>query len=133
MCYSIAALRDWLNTHMPFKPKPIQAKPIQVRIDDCQLQQLAQMIADTISQTITKELEPMSQAIDDLSAVVAANSDVVSSAITLISGLADEVAAAGTDPQALADLTTQLKASAQALADAVAANTPVDPAAPPAP
>jgi hypothetical protein len=68
--------------------------------------------------------------LDELQAQVASNTDVVQSAIVLISGLADELAAAATDPAAVQALAEQLRANNQVLADAVAANTVVSPAGP---
>lgn len=62
-----------------------------------------------------------------LTAQVATNTSVVSSALTLIQGLAAQLAAAGTDPAALAALQAQLATSDTALAAAVAANTPAAP------
>lgn len=59
---------------------------------------------------------------------VAANGDVVDSAITLLNGLYEQLQAAGTDPAAIAALADELKAQTDALAAAVAANTPVAPA-----
>lgn len=115
-------LCDWVNSRM---------KSLPVYIDDDQLHHLAALIGAAIA----KELDPMSQAIDDLADAVKANNDVVQSAVVLIQGLADEVAAAAGsgDPQAVADLTAQIRASAQALADAVSANTPSAPVDPNAP
>lgn len=73
-------------------------------------------------------------ALDDLAAQVSANTEVESSALTLIQGIAAQLAAAKTDPAKLAALQQQLQASATALAAAVAANTaPPAPAPAPAP
>ncbi len=80
--------------------------------------------------SILERLKHMSQQLDDLTAQVTANTDVVNSALTLIKGLAAALEAAGTDPAKLDALKASLKASDDALAAAVAANTP---AAPPAP
>jgi hypothetical protein len=55
---------------------------------------------------------------------VAENTQVETSAVTLIKGIADRLKAAGTDPVALQTLQDQLHASAAALAAAIAANTP---------
>ncbi len=74
----------------------------------------------------------MSKELDDLTAEVAADTAVESSAVTLIQGLADQIKAAGTDPVALKALTDSLTTSSTALAAAVAANTPVAPPPPPA-
>jgi translation initiation factor 1 (eIF-1/SUI1) len=83
-------------------------------------------ISTTLKRIERKEAE-MSQALDDLSAQVAANTTVEQSAITLIKGIAAQLAAAGSDPAKLAELKTTLNTSATALADAVAANTPAAP------
>jgi 1-deoxy-D-xylulose 5-phosphate reductoisomerase len=75
----------------------------------------------------TKDLE-MSAESDDLRAEVAAQRDVVNSAVTLLAGLHARLDAAGTDRTALAALKTDLVTMRQELASAVAENTPVDPA-----
>jgi hypothetical protein len=71
----------------------------------------------------------MSKELDDLTAEVAADTAVESSAVTLINGLAAQITAAGTDPAKLSALTSSLTTSSTALAAAVAQNTPVAPAA----
>ena len=76
------------------------------------------------SNTTQKELQHMSIELDNLTAQVKANNDLLDSATTLINGIADRITAAGTDPKALSDLTTELKAKDDALAAAVTANTP---------
>lgn len=71
----------------------------------------------------------MSQELIDLQAAVAANSTVIGSAVTLLTGLKtqlDEAIASG-DPQALRDLSSQLGSQTDALAAAVLANTPAAP------
>lgn len=73
---------------------------------------------------ILKELKLMSQEMDNLTAQVKANSDLLDSATTLINGIADRITAAGTDPQKLNALTTELKSKDDQLAAAVKANTP---------
>lgn len=72
----------------------------------------------------------MSAELDALTAQVAQNTTIETSAVTLIEGLAAQIAAAGTDPAKLTALTTSLNASATTLAAAIAANTA--PSAPPA-
>ena len=69
----------------------------------------------------------MSAAMDALTAQVTKNTDVISSALTLIQGFAAQLAAAGTDPTALAALQASLQQSDDQLAAAVAANTPAAP------
>lgn len=76
----------------------------------------------------------MAGSIATLTADVAANTSVVSSALLLINGFAAQLSAAGTDPVKLQALQDQLESSDTALAAAVAANTgapPPPPAAPP--
>lgn len=72
----------------------------------------------------------------DLSALaeaVADNTDVTSSATSLIQQLADAIEAAGTDQAALDALVEQLRNDDVGLADAVAANTPAAPEPTPEP
>lgn len=66
----------------------------------------------------------MSKELDDLTAQVKSNSDLLDSATTLINGIADRITAAGVDPTKLAALTTELKSKDDTLAAAVTANTP---------
>jgi hypothetical protein len=73
---------------------------------------------------ILEKLKYMSQELDNLTAQVKANNDLLDSAITLINGIAARITAAGTDPAALAALTSELKAKDDELAAAVLANTP---------
>lgn len=73
---------------------------------------------------INERFETMSKEMDDLTAQVKSNSDLLGSATTLINGIADRIKAAGTDPVALKALTDELKAKDDALAAAVTANTP---------
>lgn len=79
---------------------------------------------------LNKELMNMSTEMDNLTAQVHANSDLLDSAVTLINGIANRITAAGVDPVALDALTTELKAKDEALAASVAANTPASPATP---
>jgi len=69
-------------------------------------------------------LEYMSQELDNLTAQVKANSDLLDSATTLINGIADRITAAGVDPAKLSALSAELKAKDDVLAAAVTANTP---------
>lgn len=62
-----------------------------------------------------------------LQAEVARDSDVNSSASTLISKLADLVEATKGDPSAVTALVAQLRAQNDALAAAVSASTPAEP------
>lgn len=72
-------------------------------------------------------MELMSIELDNLTAQVKSNSDLLDSATTLINGIADRIAAAGTDPTKLQALTAELKAKDDVLAQAVTANTPATP------
>jgi len=73
---------------------------------------------------ILRKLEATMAVLDDLTAQVTRNTDVTSSALTLIQGLKAALDAAGTDPTKLAALSAQLATSDDALAAAVVANTP---------
>lgn len=66
----------------------------------------------------------MSKELDDLTAQVKSNGDLLDSATTLINGIAARIEAAGTDPAKLSALTAELKAKDDVLAAAVQANTP---------
>lgn len=66
----------------------------------------------------------MSIELDNLTAQVKANNDILDSAVALINGIADRIIAAGTDPKKLSDLAVELKNKDDVLAAAVAANTP---------
>lgn len=65
----------------------------------------------------------MSAELDALTAAVARDVEVETSAITLINGLAAQIVALKNDPVALQALADSLTTSADALAAAVAANT----------
>ncbi len=56
---------------------------------------------------------------------VAANTDVVASAVQLLQNLTQLIKDAGTDPVKLKALTDKLEANTKGLADAIVANTPV--------
>lgn len=73
---------------------------------------------------IIERLISMSKELDDLTAQVKANSDLLESATVLINGIADRITAAGGDTTKLAELTTELKAKDEVLAAAIKANTP---------
>jgi hypothetical protein len=76
---------------------------------------------------IIERLHKMSIEMDNLTAQVKANSDLLDSATALINGIADRITAAGVDPVKLQALTTELKAKDDVLAAAVVANTPATP------
>lgn len=65
-----------------------------------------------------------------LTADVAADTDAVNSAVTLLNALAAEIAANANDPAALAALAATLEANTASLAAAVTANTPAAPTPP---
>ena len=72
----------------------------------------------------------------DMKAAVEQDTSVTNSAVILIQSLAakiQELINQGADPAALQALVDELNANNATLAAAVAANTPVDPTAPPAP
>ena len=69
----------------------------------------------------------------DLSTIqteVAANTNAIQSAITLLTQLSDLLHAAANDPAQVRAIADQLKANSQSLADAVVANTPSAPTPP---
>lgn len=76
---------------------------------------------------IIRTQEKIMSAIDDLAADVAAEDNVIDSAVALINGFAAQLAAAGVDPTKLAALRADIQARTQALAAAVAAGTPAAP------
>lgn len=78
--------------------------------------------------TIEKEISHMSKQLDDLTAQVQATTELETSAITLIQGLADQIAASKDDPAKIQALSDSLKSGASALAAAISANTPAAPA-----
>lgn len=73
---------------------------------------------------IIKNQTNMASDLTELTAAVAKDTEVDSSAITLLNGLKTALDAAGTDPAALKALSNQLGSNSQALADAITANTP---------
>jgi len=85
---------------------------------------------DFIYRALTRKLEIQMAVIDDLTAQVAKNTDVIESALTLIANIKAALDAAGTDPAKLAALSATLGAEDDKLAAVVAANTPAAPAAP---
>ena len=78
---------------------------------------------------ILKENKQMSAELDVLTAAVEEDNAVVTSAITLIEGLAAQIAAGANDPAAMLALAAELTAKKDELAQAVAANTPAAPVA----
>lgn len=81
---------------------------------------------DTILRRVGEILlteDTMSVELDNLEKQVRQNSDLETSAVTLIKGLADQLAAAKDDPTKIVALTNELKTKADALAAAITANT----------
>lgn len=83
-------------------------------------------IENGLAIALIREKNLMAQ-LDQLTADVQKQGDVVASAVTLLQGLKAALDAAGTDPTKLAALSAQIEAQTQSLADAVAANTPAAP------
>lgn len=79
---------------------------------------------DAILLQLTRMEKSMSQNQDALVAAVTADTDAVSSAVTLLQGLSQQIKDAGTDQTKLDALTAQLDGNTKKLADAVVANTP---------
>lgn len=104
----------------PFDPEASRLERIEAKLDRV-LHELA-FIVFSIN-VIRKQELVMSKELDDLTAEVAADTAVESSAVTLIQGLAQQIKDAGTDPAKLSALTDQLTQSSNSLAAAVAANT----------
>jgi predicted nucleic acid-binding Zn-ribbon protein len=79
-----------------------------------------------------ERLDSMAGILDALKTRVAANTSVIESAKTLISGIGQQLkdAIAANDPAALQALADTLTAEDQSLADVIAANTPAAPATP---
>jgi len=77
--------------------------------------------------TLTQQMEQIMADLSALTAEVARNTEVDSSAIALLTGLAAQIEALKTDPVALQTLADQMKGSSDALAAAVLANTPAAP------
>jgi hypothetical protein len=74
--------------------------------------------------TLIKNEEKIMADLTQLSADVAADTDAVSAASTLLTNLTQAIKAAGTDPVALKALTDKLEANNAALSSAIVANTP---------
>lgn len=72
----------------------------------------------------TKQERRIMAKLDELRAQVAANTEVVGSAITLIRGLADKLEEAKTDPQAIDEIISELRSTDESLGQAVAESTP---------
>lgn len=86
-------------------------------------------IITMLQKLVTEEIK-MSAELDALTAEVARDTAIESSAVKLINGIASQIQANASDPGKLNTLAASLKSSSDDLAAAVAANTP---AAPPAP
>lgn len=106
-------------------PAPTQLDRIESKIDRIELR--INQLTSLVLSILTGEQITMSK-LDDLKADVAAETTVVNSAITLLSGISARIdaavaAARAGDDQALSQLSAEVKSETQALADAVAANT----------
>ena len=66
----------------------------------------------------------MAQELDNLTQQVQQDTDVESSAITLLQGLSQQIASLKQDPQAIQRLADKLQQSSAQLASAITANTP---------
>ena len=93
--------------------------------DPAVTQQLAAILA-ALSAVATNQGIEMAD-LTALTAAVTKDTDVQSSAITLLNGLSAQIAALKTDPVALQALADQLNSKADELGAAVAANTPAAP------
>lgn len=74
--------------------------------------------------SLTQEQSEMTQLVEELTAAVASQRDVVNSVLTLIGQLADAVEENVDDPEALMALVDDIKDNTQALAEAVQTYTP---------
>lgn len=83
------------------------------------------LTAEVVS--VKGQLKDMTEALDRLTASVAAESAVIDSAVTLLGTLAQEIRDNIGDDAALNALADGIDAKKSALADAVAANTPAAP------
>lgn len=76
-----------------------------------------------------KEIAVMAQEdIDRLKRIVAENTSVTNSVVTLLQGLAQQIREASDDPEEIRNLADQLNADVRKLTEAVTANTPPQPA-----
>jgi cell division protein FtsB len=82
---------------------------------------------DIISSQLTRLGGRIMADLTALTAEVARNTDVDTSAIALLEGLAAQIEQLKTDPAALQALADQLKGSSDSLAAAIVANTPAAP------
>ena len=80
-------------------------------------------IKQTLAQLVTK-IDTMSDSLDNLKAVVEAESTVIDSAVALLNGLSEKIAALEPNQAAIDALAAEVKAKSDALAEAVTANTP---------
>lgn len=82
---------------------------------------------------IYKQGEKIMASLDALQKAVAAEDNVIDSALTLIQGMADQIKNLTPDQAAIDALAADVQAKSDALAAAVAANTPAAPAPAPTP
>lgn len=116
------APHDIASTNM--KPGPFTKRALLAHI----LERLDR-IEGKLDRILTLETHEMAD-LTQLTSDVAANSDAVASAVTLLQTIKSELDAAGTDPAALDALSASLEANTEALANAVVANTPAGPPTP---
>jgi hypothetical protein len=69
-------------------------------------------------------MDPLTQALAELTTQVTQNVTVEGSAVTFIQGLAAQILLYANDPATVTNLAQQLQTSATALATAISANTP---------
>jgi hypothetical protein len=100
--------------------------PIYAKIDALAAQLKA--LQATLNTVQTGE-STMAADLSGIQSQVAANTNVIQSAITLLNGLAAQLQAAKNDPVAIQSIIDKMTADDNALAQAVAANTPAAPAA----
>jgi hypothetical protein len=107
-----------IHVHVHIHNEPDPRMDTVLKVLHSQNQQLYQLI---------RQERKVSMDLSELTAQVSTNTDVVESAVLLISGLADQLEAAAGDPAAVQDLVNQLRSNNDVLAAAVAAGTPAAP------
>lgn len=74
-------------------------------------------------ESLVERIGTMQEQLDDLKAAVAAQTDVVASAVTAFQGLADKIEQSADDPDEVRDLAATVRQNSQALAAAIPQNT----------
>jgi Mg2+ and Co2+ transporter CorA len=108
---------------------PGQSNKLEISIP--QLDRAVELL-QSIDQKLTRNTQTqgeMMAAIEDLQTEVSQNTDLTSSVVRLVDGLADQLeeALANNDTAAVQAVVDQMRSNNQSLADAVAANTQVNP------